>query len=276
MFCTACGRQLQDDDRFCGRCGQPVSSRTPKGEEASSLPQVTEDVADSIPPVIRTSRSTAEMHKPLTSAPPHAPIVPEEPAGLSAHDAGVEQVPKISTPLFVEPSNPLTSAEHAPPPKPVTEVPPAVPIRRYEPMPPTFDHPQQRRFRVSQLVVVLAMLLLAGGIIALLLLNSEKGGDASSGVEVTVSPANAEVVAGNALDFTARVSGSNNPEVSWSVQEGDAGGRVVPRGAQASGGQVSLMVVYVAPETAGTYHLLATSKADRRKSASAEITVKPR
>ena len=44
-------------------------------------------------------------------------------------------------------------------------------------------------------------------------------------------------------------------------------------GAQAQGGTVSDMAVYVAPSTPGSYHVVATSKADASKSATAQVTV---
>jgi chitinase len=50
----------------------------------------------------------------------------------------------------------------------------------------------------------------------------------------------------------------------------------VNRGAKADGGTVSSLAVYIAPRTPGTYHLLATSKADPQESASAEVTVTKR
>jgi chitinase len=84
------------------------------------------------------------------------------------------------------------------------------------------------------------------------------------------------VVAGKAFDFSATVSGTDDTQVIWTVQEGDAGGRVVTRRAKAEGGTLSSRVVYIAPRTPGTYHLLATSKAEPRKSASAEATVTKR
>jgi chitinase len=71
----------------------------------------------------------------------------------------------------------------------------------------------------------------------------------------------------------AAVSGSNNVEVNWSLQEGDAGGQLAPRGAKAAKGKVWSQVAYTAPKTPGTYHLLAESKADPHKSAVVVITV---
>jgi hypothetical protein len=61
--------------------------------------------------------------------------------------------------------------------------------------------------------------------------------------------------------FTAAVTNSSNTAVTWSVTE--ASGGTVTNGA------------YVAPPTAGTYHVVAVSQADPSKTAQATITVGP-
>jgi hypothetical protein len=80
-------------------------------------------------------------------------------------------------------------------------------------------------------------------------------------IAVTVSPLAATVVAGNSQSFACTVTGTTDRACTWSVQEGASGGTVT------SGG------VYTAPQTAGTYHVVATSHADATKSASATVTV---
>jgi hypothetical protein len=52
--------------------------------------------------------------------------------------------------------------------------------------------------------------------------------------------------------------------VTWSVQEGAAGGTITPTG------------VYTAPENAGTYHVVATSAADISRTAVAAVAVTDR
>jgi hypothetical protein len=133
-----------------------------------------------------------------------------------------------------------------------------------------------RKSRLPVLEILVAVLLLLGAGFAVWMLRSSMPGKTlapASNVDVTISPASAEVVAGNAFDFAATVNGTDDAEVTWTVQEGDGGGQVVPRGAKANAGAVSQLAVYVAPKAPGTYHLVATSKADPRKSAAAEITV---
>ena len=80
-------------------------------------------------------------------------------------------------------------------------------------------------------------------------------------VAITVSPATAALQAGGAVQLTAAVTGSTNTSVTWTVQEGAAGGAVSSTG------------LYTAPSAAGTYHVVAKSVADATKTAVATITV---
>jgi hypothetical protein len=65
---------------------------------------------------------------------------------------------------------------------------------------------------------------------------------------------------GGSRSFLARVSGTNNTTVTWTVQEGAPGGTITNTG------------LYV-PATLGTFHVIATSAADPSKSASAVVNV---
>jgi hypothetical protein len=80
-------------------------------------------------------------------------------------------------------------------------------------------------------------------------------------VQVVVLPHTADVFTGAKANFTAVVTGANDTTVTWSVQEGSAGGSVT------SGG------LYSAPAAPGSFHVVATSNADSTKSDSATITV---
>lgn len=83
-------------------------------------------------------------------------------------------------------------------------------------------------------------------------------------VAITVTPANGAVDACRTLTFTAAVTGTTNGAVTWSVQEGAAGGSISPAG------------VYAAPANAGTYHVVATSQANATSSTVAAVTVSDR
>jgi len=82
-------------------------------------------------------------------------------------------------------------------------------------------------------------------------------------LSVMVSPPDPTVFLGAMQTFTANLAGTNNTAVTWTVQEGAAGGSITNLG------------VYTAPQVIGTYHVIATSVADSTKSGTATITVPP-
>lgn len=86
------------------------------------------------------------------------------------------------------------------------------------------------------------------------------GGGGGGGVGIAFNPSAYSVVAGGSIPLSVTVSGTSDISVAWSVQE-------------AGGGTVSITGTYTAPATPGTYHVTATSNADKSKSAVATITV---
>ncbi len=80
-------------------------------------------------------------------------------------------------------------------------------------------------------------------------------------IMITITPKAASVVAGATLAFSASVTGTANHAVTWSVQEGDAGGTVSDAG------------LYTAPAVAGTYHVIARSAQDTMRLDTATVTV---
>jgi hypothetical protein len=76
---------------------------------------------------------------------------------------------------------------------------------------------------------------------------------------VTISPASATVTEGGTQQFMATVLSGGT--VNWSVQEGSTGGTITSAG------------VYTAPNTAGTFHVVATSALNSSQSATAAVTV---
>lgn len=63
------------------------------------------------------------------------------------------------------------------------------------------------------------------------------------------------------LKFSAKVEGTSDQSVSWSVDEGNAGGTITPQG------------VYTAPDSPGTYHVTATSNANKDRKATVAVQV---
>jgi hypothetical protein len=80
-------------------------------------------------------------------------------------------------------------------------------------------------------------------------------------ITVTVSPGSASLSTGGTQQFTASVTGTANTTVTWTVQEGAAGGAVGSTG------------LYTAPSAAGTYHVVATSAASGAATGTATVTV---
>lgn len=83
----------------------------------------------------------------------------------------------------------------------------------------------------------------------------------SSSVSVAITPSTATVPEGGSLSFLAIVKGVANTSVTWSVQVGATGGSITSSGD------------YTAPNTLGTYAVVATSVADPTASASAVVTI---
>jgi len=83
-------------------------------------------------------------------------------------------------------------------------------------------------------------------------------------VAVTVTPSPAAVDTCGSIRLTATVANATDTRVTWSVQEGSAGGTVGADG------------TYTAPSAAGTYHVVATSVADPTASFVAAVTASDR
>jgi hypothetical protein len=83
-------------------------------------------------------------------------------------------------------------------------------------------------------------------------------------VQVAIAPRTAAVDACRTATFTAVVTGSADSTVTWSITEGATGGTITAAG------------IYTAPSTAGTYHVVAASRASPGVRATATVTVSDR
>jgi hypothetical protein len=71
---------------------------------------------------------------------------------------------------------------------------------------------------------------------------SAGGTPSGSSVDVAIEPDLVTVVAGTSQTFVAAVTGTANPAVTWSVEEGSVGGEISPPGVyQASNGRARII-----------------------------------
>lgn len=121
----------------------------------------------------------------------------------------------------------------------------------------------------SQLTISLTSADLAtAGSYPVVVTNPTPGGGASNSADftvtasvsgVSVSPSSVSVPEGGVQTFTAVVSGGGS--VTWSVEEGAAGGTITTAG------------IYTAPISTGIFHVVATNSADTTQTATATVTV---
>jgi len=83
----------------------------------------------------------------------------------------------------------------------------------------------------------------------------------SPNVTMTLTPMQATVPINTPQTFVAVVHGTYDTNVLWRVDEGPVGGTVTPAG------------VYTAPNTRGTYHVIATSDFDKQVEVTATVVV---
>jgi chitinase len=127
--------------------------------------------------------------------------------------------------------------------------------------------PRQQSKQPLMILIVFAVVM---GFLGYEMLQFRLAGKKVHGVEVQVRPEQATVKAGESQTFEAAVLGSEDPDVIWSVQEANGGMIVSAPGSKFAAGK------YTAPGVAGTYHVVARSKADERRSAECVVTVTPR
>ena len=120
---------------------------------------------------------------------------------------------------------------------------------------------------------ILVALIALAGIVWMVRSSMSLGGKSTAPVTITIFPTKASATPGKGVDFVAEVTGAPASDVSWTVEEGDSEGAIKTRGASAKEDTISLYCTYTAPQKPGTYHLVATSTADKSKSATAQITV---
>ena len=91
--------------------------------------------------------------------------------------------------------------------------------------------------------------------------------DPTGPVSISISPTTATLSPGDNQVFTATVTGTNNNAVAWEIEEGSEGGTITTLTASTAR--------YTAPDVWNTFHIKVTSQADRTKSATATVSVRP-
>jgi len=252
----------------------PVPSSEAFAETETPAPPSVEAIAPTTEPsLVQEEIWPAQPLETTHAAPPstaHSEVIPQD---LTAPSTSAEVIAPTPEPSPAQeeiwPAQPPETTPAAPPPTAYSKI-----IPRYLAGSSTSAPPARRTMLEKVLILLVAVLVVGIGVVIWMLRSPAP--NTTPAVAVRLDPTTAQVAAGEGMDFTATVSGSSNVEVSWRVQEGDSGGRIVSRGAHARGGKVSLLVVYVAPSNPGTYHVIATSQADHRASATATIKVTPR
>src|ERR1017187_2256080 len=91
--------------------------------------------------------------------------------------------------------------------------------------------------------------------------HSKASPPATGSIAVAIQPDSVTMPPGLMVPFSGTVNGSRNMALDWSVAEGPSGGTVTAQG------------LYTAPTATGIYHVVATSRTDATKSATAAVTV---
>ena len=98
---------------------------------------------------------------------------------------------------------------------------------------------------------------------------------APGSVMIKVEATSAVVLPGQKILLTAQVSGATDPMVTWALQEGAAAGSIVLSSTYPDAQHGGPQWVYTAPNTPGTYHVVATASADTAPPVTTALTVQP-
>lgn len=292
MFCTECGQQMADEAKFCAFCGTRRALPAYGSDVQAAVPPRPEPPSMNPPSPVRTVRSTAEIMplrvRPAAPRPPleEPPVFEPEPRATPEPVAAWPDE-ESAAPAMSVPEPPAPNRERAPAPtrpntpatQPHNSVSPAATAisARYASVPFAADpaDASSGRRKMSPILIgaILVAIIAITGIVWMVRSSVSFGGKSTAAVTITIYPTKVNAAPGKGVDFVAEVTGAPTSDVTWSVEEGDSAGSIKTRGASAKEETISLYSTYTAPQKPGTYHLVATSTADKSKSATAEITV---
>ena len=293
--CPACGATAVAGSKFCLSCGASLAApaKAAQAPETSAAQPVESPAAVSVEatPPIKTAAAAASVAQPLAGEQqPATPFL--EPAAVSAPalvlasteppnpqrqvcavcgteiapshrfclacGAAVGQTAKASEQTLQTPQPPFPAQASLSTPAPVSA------IRASEPGP--FPETPGRDRTLGMIVAVLLVVMgIAGWFVWRVFARPD--------VTITTFQKKIHVAAGGKTSLQASVTGSSDTDVDWSIQEGDKGGRVVSMGSVTEQNQSHASATYTAPQSGGTFHVIAASHANPSRTAKIEIVV---
>lgn len=231
--CTACGALITTGQKFCLSCGTPVGQAAKPADTQAST----------VPQVSQAGQSQPQQQV------------------CSACNAPLSEGQKFCLACGTPVGQPATSAQI-----PLAPPPPTDQLYQAPAETQLFQEPTKSSAKTVVIVVVVLAVLGGGG---------WYGWKYFTRPDVTVNtfPQKTHVAAGGKTSLQANVSGSNDTDIDWTVQEGAKGGSVIGLGSGMIAGQVGARALYNAPQTSGVFHVIATSHANPGRSAKIEIVV---
>ena len=281
VVCGSCNSSNPAGSKFCLSCGTPLGSTAQPAAaqpgvvtaETNTAPAATmvaaagAAAAPSItPPVTPTVEDTNKTPSPL-SATADTVIVEKPEPEISQPQPAPEQVctgcgaaVTDETKFCRACGTPVRSAVADPAVSTSTQVTPA-------PQAQPFDAP---RSDGRMLIIIVLVLVAVLGVSGWYAWKYFSGPD----VTVNVFVQKVHVAEGGRTTFQASVSGSNDTDVDWSIQEGAKGGQITSLGVTAASQGLS-SAAYFAPSSSGTFHVIAASHANSGRKATIEVIVGP-
>jgi Double zinc ribbon len=268
LKCPVCGFDNPSGNKFCHACGarlqEPASLATADPAAQTATSGQSQEPA---PPEISTSTST-----------------PAPPANAGASSLPGEQERAQSNSQFciacgaaLDPGTifcRVCGASAGQPPQTSVAAESAAPARAFAPAPAPPISQQGEPFanppgNSSAIAVITVLLLAVIGAAGWLVWRHFARPD----VTVVAIPKRIHVAAGGRTALAATISGADDKEVDWSIQEGTKGGQVTPLGIVSQDGELRAGATYSAPLTDGIFHVIATSHANSSRTATVEVIV---
>lgn len=290
--CPACGAVPVPGSKFCLSCGASLaaSATAVQAPEAPAVQPVESPAAVSVettPSMMAVAAAASTAQPLLAEQRPATPILesaasasastlalassstePPKPQKQQCAVCGAEIAPSHRFCLACGAAVGQTARAAEPPPSsaqaPLFEPAPASSVRDSQPGP--FPETRGRDRTLWMIVAVLLAVMGIAGWFAWKVF-------ARPDVTVTTFQKKIHVAAGGKTSLQASVTGSSDTDIDWSIQEGDKGGRIVSMGSVSEQNQSHASATYTAPQSGGTFHVIAASHANPSRAAKIEIVV---